>query len=626
MPLTEDEEFELLSLEREKAMVGGIATRSRPDSINKNIQSGQNPVEAGLNYTRKHPFKTVLQSARETTTGEPLKDLQDRTAPDYSNRFGDPSKHSPIVNEMTKAGITMDEFGRRMGLEVIDAVQVPGNYIGAPIAKGLATGAKAIEKAIPEGLKKSSYGLMQSIVGQLPKEFRYGANGGRAAVKEKIKGNVEEIATQSRSKIDEINPEGDALVQAVNKIDNYSPAVKVIDDKISELRKNAPRENSSTIARLENAKKDLLGVVEDTKGNITDAGIDLSKMTTKEALDFKRKYDYVTQWKGIASDDAVVNSTLQKSRAVIKEQLNKNVPGLKEWNQRYADLSILEQSAKRRAIYDQAGSGIRNMFDRAIRSSVGITTVGAAMTGHLDIAAEILVGIGAKEVINNPMVKSNLAQFLYKLSNADKAKIFKAVPWVRNQFRNIMSSVNKETGEPVKYYTPPRKPDALPAPEPAYLRERRDIPKMDTPTGSAESSNPIPMKGYVPPNLPSPQPKYLQERALMPRQELGVKGNPQYNPSTKEPIPIHGATERATTSSLEKNVEPKDFKTVKRPESEYSKSSTFNLRGGSEEDFIRGLQQKVYSAKNMTEFVNSQKPKSMEQRKYLINFYREHKR
>lgn len=317
---------------------------------------------------------------------------------------------------------------------------VIGSKVFVPVAKG-------ISKAVPEGLKQSSYALMQSIVNQLPKEFKYGANAGRSMVKEKFSGDASDIKEQADQRLKEIGGEGDKLASSSNTPIDNSNAMKVIDDKIAELQAKSPRTSAGTIKKLQDSKDDLLGVKEgvDENGNkiILDQGKDVSNMTPQETLDLKRNFDDHTAWKGTASDDTVYNKTMQVARTNLKNNLNDTVDGMKDWNQRYADLRAAQQAAGRRVTYDQAGTGMANILNHFVRGSVGMSTLGAALTGHGELAGEILAGWGAKEVLGNPMVKSKVAQMLYGLSEADKSDIFKVVPWVKRAIFTPKSPMGK---------------------------------------------------------------------------------------------------------------------------------------------------------------------------------------
>ncbi len=320
--------------------------------------------------------------------------------------------------------------------------------IGTIAGKVVAPAVKAVAKAVPEGLKQSAYGVMQSIVNQLPKEFKYGANAGRAMVKEGFSGDAAAIKEQADQRLNEIKGQGDSLASASTKPVNNSNAMKIIDDKISQLQQDSPRSSSSTINRLMDAKKDLLRVQEgvDENGNniVTNPGINPSNMTPKETLDLKRQFDDHTAWKGTASDDTVFNKTMQQARTQLKNNLNDAAPGMKDWNQRYADLRAAQQAAGRTADYDKAGAGMKNIINGFVRGSIGISTFGAAITGNGQLAGEILAGGIGKEIITNPYLKSKFAQALYGMSEADKANIFKAIPWAKNAITNAMNDFKQK--------------------------------------------------------------------------------------------------------------------------------------------------------------------------------------
>lgn len=420
----------------------GDAAKDLGELTKSTVQAVTHPVDTLKSVGTlmfDHPIDRLKGAAKKVidNPGETLKNVKDTIV------------HKPFTTILNAsmvgggAGVFAKGAGAvKTGDALINAANVPFQAGGAAV-KGAVKTAKNIGKAIPEGLKQSSYGIMQSIVGQLPKEFKYGANAGRAGVKEGFKGDHQSILDQTENRISEIGGQGDALAASSNKLINNDAAIKVIDDKIAKLQKKFSRTDSATIKKLQDARKDLLGVVEDANGRVISQN-STSAMTPSETLNFKRDFDEITKFKGTAVDDTVFNETMQNARGKLKDNLNDAVPGMKDWNQRYADLAALRQAAARKVDHMKAGSGMRNIIDNVIRGSVGVTTVGAALTGHGGIIGEILAGWAAKEVLGNPTVKSNVAQMLYKLSNADKAKVFQAAPWVKAQYRNIMSSMGKE--------------------------------------------------------------------------------------------------------------------------------------------------------------------------------------
>jgi hypothetical protein len=518
---------------------GDTATQEQPksnafvDTFNdaKNIVSGvgnviQHPemiplgiheAVKGISYAAQHPKETfskenidkTVGNIKETILHKPLTTVMNASA--LAGGAGSLIKGSGELAGASKVS--------SVGQGMVDAANVPFQAGGA-IAKGTVKNIKAVGEAIPENLKKSSYGIMQSIVGQLPKEFKYGANAGRAAVKEGFKGNADDILSQTNDRISEIGKQGDNLASSSNKIINNSSAIDVIDKKISELHRISPRTSSSTITKLQNAKKDLLGVVEDGNGNILHQS-DVTSMTPFDTLAFKRQVDDMAAFKGTATDDTVFNKTIQDARSKLKNNLNEAVPGMKEWNQRYADLSALKQAAARKVDQLKAGAGMRNVIDNVIRGSVGVTTIGAALTGHGDLVGEILAGWGAKEIIGNPTLKSNVAQMIYKMSELDKAKMFKVAPWIKGQYRNIMNSINnsKPVAQP---YTSQREPGQLQAPGQPRTGPRYYNPQESTVNYPISGENPV--KGLPDRSIP-----------IGPTTRTGV--NPDVLPSSMLPSP-----------------------------------------------------------------------------------------
>ena len=113
-----------------------------PDSIYKNIKSGENPLEAFGSFIKKHPYKSILQSLRETITGETTDKWIKRNEPDYSKRLGNVDKLNPIVRELGKASISVDEFGRGMAATAADMVSAPIGTITGIVGKGVQLASK----------------------------------------------------------------------------------------------------------------------------------------------------------------------------------------------------------------------------------------------------------------------------------------------------------------------------------------------------------------------------------------------------------------------------------------------------------------------------------------------------
>lgn len=519
------------------------------DEVQEQLSSGKITSEQFKNRPIKTTFQALMQPVRQSVFGESTEQINDRTVPldEYSKRL---NPEAPgFVNELGKTSIIIDEFGRRMTREAADAIQNPLNYVIGPVVKG---GAKIITKGVqmlPEGLKKSSYGLMNSIVRQLPKEFRYGQNAGRGAVREKITGfSADDIAQKAQDKLTAIGKEGDTLASSVNSIDDYSKAIKIIDDKIDDLILKTPNVNKSAIKRLQDSKDDLLGIKRDADGAIIKQRIQLSNMTPKQALDFKRDYDNVTKWSGTDADDKIVNVTLQASRRSIKDQLNRNVPGLKEWNDRYGDLYVLKKAAERESIYQESRNSLRTMANNFLRAGGLGTAATSALTGNIDLAINTLKVLVAKEALTSPIAKSNLAKFLYNLSEIDKAKIFKAIPLVQAQYRQFMSGKNvKQPSNPINENVA-LKGLPVPKPLPKFIQDRMNAPIENLGSGELKIyQNPISMTGEKAPlRLPAPKaeqpmPQYLKERQNIPVDPIPLKA-PElpYTPSKEAIITKRG--------------------------------------------------------------------------------------
>lgn len=122
--------------------------------------------------------------------------------------------------------------------------------------------------------------------------------------------------------------------------------------------------------------------------------------------------------------------------------------------------------------------------------------------------------------------------------------------------------------------------------------------------------------------LPNPQQNLgLPNKSWMDMRDPRTMQNPQGRTQSSNPIPLRGATQRATTDL---STQPKTAQANGSIQPNL-RSQTNMARGGGLDDISQALQQKVYGSKSMQEFVESQKPESSMQRKYLQDFYRNNK-
>jgi hypothetical protein len=295
------------------------------------------------------------------------------------------------------------------------------------------TAASKVNAAIPGARLKASERIVNSLIKPLLKDFSYGKNPGRGVAREGLVfNNLEEGFVKISERLNSIGKQMDSVAQThKNEVLDLSGALNPIDEAIA--RANfAPRVNANLISRLEDAKKDLLQMTTDLSGAEV-AGRDLSNMTFKEALEFKRLIGDITKFTGNASDDALVNSSLKQTYGRIKEQLNKVAPEGVTLNERWADLKSAQIAVK----YRDKIEARQNLIKFAPKllggglGAIGITTFNPAL-----IASAVLA-YGADELLSSAAFKTRLAAWLAKSSAKQRSELIRNLPFLKNVFDRI---------------------------------------------------------------------------------------------------------------------------------------------------------------------------------------------
>lgn len=306
-----------------------------------------------------------------------------------------------------------------------------------------AAGGKALDflskgiSSIPKGIEYSSGRLVNSLIKPLLKDFSYGKNPGAQVAKEGITANnLDELASKIDQRRKEVGNQISVITNhptVAKKIADYSDVTKPIDDALLEAQKN-PRTNSGLIKRLEDTKKDMLGIKEDQWGNIISQK-DLTKLTPAEAAGIKTDIGNMTKWTGNQSDDQEVNKALKQTYGKLKERINTKVPQLKELNERYANLT----SAKVATQYRDKILQRQNLTGMGVKvAGYGGVLAGIASHNPALIAASI-AELGADKILGSPALKTRVASGLAKISKADAIKVLSKFPNLGKAFPLIMS-------------------------------------------------------------------------------------------------------------------------------------------------------------------------------------------
>lgn len=313
-----------------------------------------------------------------------------------------------FIETASKLGIPADvasrEFLKRAGSSVGAGLTSAATSGGNPsdIATGAAFGAfnpsEPFKKTdiIPEKIGNPlAYSMMKGYMLPWAKDFKYNHDPVKGWLDEGLTANnIDDAAQQAAQRKTEI---GQQIKQSYTnssqsgQTSDYSKALDPLQAKIAELNKN-PKSNASTIQRLQNAHDDLSATLQKNPN-----------MTPSEAFDFKDQINQLTKWTGNPGDDKPINAALQDSYRNVRDTLNNQVPELKDFNERYGNLT---EATKRLQYRADASNPLLNF-------GKGAWDLGwAALLGHGNpVATAALMGL--ETAGRSGAVKTRLAKALY---------------------------------------------------------------------------------------------------------------------------------------------------------------------------------------------------------------------
>lgn len=339
-----------------------------------------------------------------------------------------------------------------------------GGIGGAALGAAVPLVAAGVEKTgqVLAGKSRVGESLINSLIKPLKKDFSYGKNPGRGVSAEGITGNsLEELGTKISERRQEIGKE---LVEkartASDKVLDISDAITPINEAIAKASQ-APETNASLITRLKGAKNDLLGMTEkEVQEAIPNTALvpgqpqmrtvkttvpstQLSGINPEQAVGFKQRIGDITKFTGNASDDSIVNSALKKAYGKVKGAVEIAVPGIKDLNERYADLTSAEIATKYRDIIE-ARQPILKMGGKVLGASGAI--LGALASGGAALPAAIagVSGIAIDKALEHPAVLTRLAAWLSRATPDEATAVFQANPYFRNA---LLRAFNVEPSE-----------------------------------------------------------------------------------------------------------------------------------------------------------------------------------
>jgi len=238
------------------------------------------------------------------------------------------------------------------------------------------------------------------------KDLSYGKNPGQRVAQEGIIFNsLEEGAEKISQRLSEIGSEMDRVIKDPRfdgKVYDLSEALKPVDEAISNLSRN-PRTNANVIKRLNDARDDILGKVDD--GTFL---VDPKGMSVEQAVNFKRDIASMAKYTGAASDDGIYNKAIQQSARNVKNKVNDVVPEMSVLNERWADLKSAETAIRYRDKIVQRQNILK--FSSKLVGG-GSVLAGTAALNPAVIAAGFLT-IGVEKILSSSAFKTRFAKCL----------------------------------------------------------------------------------------------------------------------------------------------------------------------------------------------------------------------
>lgn len=309
--------------------------------------------------------------------------------------------------------------------EVLKAAPLGAAISTLPVANA------AVKKGTEKAQKSAAERIVNSLIKPRTKEFAYGKNPGRAITELGITGgNFEELGSKADDALSRTIGEINDLAEKSGKTFTVENPLSPLDEALREANK-APRTNAAVISRIENIKKDLLGVTTNDAGDEV-ATRTFKNMTGKDALESKRFIGSLTKFTGNDSDDKLVNASLKKVYGKFDNALENpltGIPGLAKLNQRASDLiGAVNAISNREAIV--ARSALHNLQDQLGGAVLGV--IGALTTGGLGALAGYGVGAYAQHKLSDPGTLSKIAAWLAKRPNYEKKALLHTYPMLRN--------------------------------------------------------------------------------------------------------------------------------------------------------------------------------------------------
>jgi hypothetical protein len=326
---------------------------------------------------------------------------------------------SSLLKTSVAGGLSGAAYAQPMKSRVVSGV------MGAALP-GVAKGAEKAISKVPQATRFLSGRIINSLISPLLKDFSYGKNPGLGVAREGIVANsLDDLAIKIGGKRNQLGKEIGNVMKRNKSIVNTTGVLRPLDVALRYARK-APNINKNLISRLEGTREDLRGII---------GGKDVKLSTASLAFEMKKQIGDLTKWTGAPSDDKVVNKALKMVYGRLKERIEKVVPEVKDLNERYANLV----SAEVATLYRDKIASRQNMVGLAPKILSGGGAIYGLSTGNPEAIIAGIAVLGADKVLASPAFKTRLASGLMKMSNVDKARIFKAYPAIKNEITRVMN-------------------------------------------------------------------------------------------------------------------------------------------------------------------------------------------
>jgi hypothetical protein len=313
---------------------------------------------------------------------------------------------NPNLSESSKLGLDLATI-----LGGGKAIQ--GAFRGVP--KGLKGSAASLAgKVTAETRKNVASGLMNSLIRAKAKDAFFGKDPGLTLAQEKIVGNnFDTLLIRTSERLKEYDDNLVSLLSSEknkNRIDDYTPAIKPLADAIKKTSL-FPRMAKTATAKLMDAYKDILGIVQDPKTGKTTQTRDM-KMNPLEATELRRRIedlDIINWNKEAPMEDKILSKAMKEVYRGINRIIDKADPNITKVNRKIADLVTAKKLIKMQGDYLSTKDPI--FYGSRVGGLFGL------LSGNI---SGVLTGMAIEKALVSPALRTRVASWLV---SAPKEKI-----------------------------------------------------------------------------------------------------------------------------------------------------------------------------------------------------------